>query len=39
MAALMFSSCCSTGEPKPPRLRSLPRFQEIPAAPEVINEK
>lgn len=45
--ALLSASCCCTGEPKPPKLRSLPQFQEIPAAeapapapaPVVINEK
>lgn len=31
--ALLAASCCCTGETKPPRLRPLPRFQEIPAAP------
>lgn len=31
--ALLAASCCCTGEAKAPRLRSLPRFQEIPAAP------
>jgi len=31
--ALLTVSCCCTGEPKPPGLRSLPKFQEIPAAP------
>ncbi len=30
--ALFSASCCCTGEPKPPGLRSLPQFQEIPAA-------
>lgn len=42
--ALLAASCCCTGESKPPRLRSQPKFQELPAedpapAPEVINEK
>ena len=31
--ALLAASCCCTGEANPPRLRSLPRFQEIQAAP------
>jgi hypothetical protein len=37
--ALLAASCCCTGEPKAPRLRSLPHFQEIQAAPEVLHEK
>jgi len=39
--ALSAVSCCCTSEPKPPRLRPLPRFQELPAAPqqEVIPTK
>jgi hypothetical protein len=43
--ALLATSCCCTGEPKPPRLRSLPHFQEIEAAPvmapapQVLREK
>lgn len=31
--ALLASSCCCTGEAKPPGLRPLPQFQEIQAAP------
>lgn len=30
--ALLSASCCCTSEPKAPGLRSLPAFQEIPAA-------
>ena len=30
---LLAVSCCCTSDSKPPRLRHLPRFQEIPAAP------
>jgi len=40
--ALLAASCCCTSEAKPPRLRSLPQFQEIQAASagqEVLNEK
>ena len=43
--ALVSASCCCTGESKPPRLRALPKFQEIqpattPAeAPVVRHEK
>jgi hypothetical protein len=41
--ALLATSCCCTGEAKPPGLRPLPQFQEIqtaPApAPEVRYEK
>ena len=33
------SCCCITGEPKAPKLRSLPNFQQLPPAPEVIPEK
>lgn len=33
--AVLFSSCCCTGEPKAKRLRPLPKFQEVPSAPEV----
>ena len=31
--ALLAASCCCTGEAKAPRLRPLPRFQEIQPAP------
>lgn len=46
--ALLTASCCCTGESKPPRLRYMPKFKELPAespaaapaaAPEVISEK
>ncbi len=38
--ALLSVSCmCCTGEAKAPGLRPLPRFQEIPTAPEVIYSK
>jgi hypothetical protein len=38
--ALLTVSCCCTSEPKAPRLRPLPAFQELPAAEhEVIAEK
>jgi hypothetical protein len=47
--AILTASCCCTGEPKPPALRPLTKFQEIPAAeapapapapaPVVIDEK
>ena len=45
--AMLSASCCCTGEPKPPKLRALPNFQELPAAeapaqapaPVVIDEK
>ncbi|MCX6868753.1 MAG: hypothetical protein NTV46_21635 [Verrucomicrobia bacterium] len=33
VAALLVVSCCCTSDVKPPGLRPLPRFQEIPAAP------
>lgn len=33
--AVVSSSCCCTGEPKAKRLRPLPKFQEVPSAPEV----
>jgi len=36
---LSLASCCCTGEQRAPRLRPLPKFQEMPAAPEVLNEK
>lgn len=36
---LSLASCCCTGEQRAPRLRSLPKFQPMPAAPEVIYEK
>ena len=36
--ALLAASCCCTGEPKPPRLRSAPHFQEIEAAPAPVLE-
>jgi hypothetical protein len=39
VGALQLVSCCCTGEPKAPKLRPLPQFQEMPAAPEVIYEK
>jgi hypothetical protein len=41
LAAFVTASCCCTSEPKPPGLSKLPRFQEIPAAPqyEVIPTK
>lgn len=39
VGALQLASCCCTGEPKAPKLRPLPKFQEMPAAPEVIYEK
>lgn len=28
-SALLSASCCCTGEPKAPKLRPLPHFQEI----------
>lgn len=31
--AMLAASCCCTSDTKPPRLRPLPKFQEIPAAP------
>jgi hypothetical protein len=31
--AMLAASCCCTSDTKPPRLRPLPQFQEIPAAP------
>lgn len=39
VGALNLASCCCTGEPKAPKLRPLPGFQQMPAAPEVIYEK
>jgi len=33
--ALVSASCCCTGEPKANPLRPLPKFQEVPAAPEI----
>jgi hypothetical protein len=32
--ALLAASCCCTSDAKPPGLRPLPQFQEIPAAPQ-----
>jgi hypothetical protein len=41
--AMLAASCCCTGEPKPPGLRPLPQFREIPSAqdqgPQIHNEK
>ncbi|MCW1887585.1 hypothetical protein OKA04_22805 [Luteolibacter flavescens] len=37
--AFASASCCCTGEPKPAKLRPLPHFQEVPAAPEVNYSK
>ena len=31
--AMLAASCCCTSDTKPPRLRPLPQFQEIQAAP------
>lgn len=31
--ALLAASCCHTSDVKPPRLRALPQFREIEAAP------
>lgn len=33
VSALLATACCCTGEAKPARLRPLPHFQEIQAAP------
>ncbi len=30
---LLAASCCCTSDSKPPGLRPLPQFQELPAAP------
>ena len=37
--ALISASCCCTGEPKAPKLRKLPHFQEIETtdAPAEVN--
>ena len=38
--AFLTASCCCTGEPKAPRLRAMPQFQEIQSsAPEVHYSK
>lgn len=37
--AFVLNACCATGEPAPPRLRPLPEFAPMPAAPQVIYEK
>lgn len=34
LVALVSASCCCTGEPKAPKLSKLPKFQEVPAAPQ-----
>lgn len=39
VGTLSLAACCCTGEPKAPKLRKLPKFQEMPAAPEVVYEK
>jgi hypothetical protein len=31
--AMLAASCCCTSDTKPPGLRPLPQFQELPAAP------
>jgi hypothetical protein len=33
--AFLATSCCCTSDAKPPGLRPLPQFQEIPTAPTV----
>jgi hypothetical protein len=38
-SALLTVSCCCTGEPKTPKLRKLPKFQEIQSAPTVESAK
>ncbi|WP_338288413.1 hypothetical protein [Luteolibacter sp. LG18] len=41
LVALLSASCCCTSQPKAPKLRPVPHFQELPAAPqqEVIPTK
>lgn len=36
--AMLAASCCCTSDTKPPGLRPLPQFQEIPAAPALAPE-
>jgi hypothetical protein len=38
VVALSAVSCCCTSDVKPPGLRALPKFKEIPAAPAAAPE-
>lgn len=38
IAALISASCCCTSEAKPPKLRPLPKFQEIETTTTVERE-
>ena len=38
-ALMLNSCCCATSEANAPKLRPLPQFQPVPAAPEVSYQK
>jgi len=38
-AFVLNACCCATGEPAAPKLRPLPAFAPLPAAPQVIYQK